>query len=825
MALLTHRRPKEEMTDKMFDEWWADAKLNTLESRKPDVWEEVQECMDDIKDFVMDQLQETTPTKDITDFAGDIGLSGMWKTRFVKACEALKQSRAAPSALETSMGESGPYSVQTDLAEGSINRDTSSVDDEEAEGLVKETQNIPVDEEKNVDHDQVNTKVSFGVQVDAQSKWLNNESKEESVMLAYPDLKVNGQTTVKQLQDKMKEYLYAPEIESYVIYTNPSRTTKASDNVKIADIAKKDEETQMYTVYAKKEFKSFGASQSEVNELAEKMVVSATVLEGLVAALDHVDEEINCYVSDLQEIFGRYEDDPVLRTLLAVCRFKGQLQQNRKDEMQRKIDMAKQNYDESDGKSALSQVMMYGGMAGTCLGMVGGVCSLYSWKQDRKIEKWKTMKADDKKAYKAWKKKNGSDPKKRAAYRAKKAANNRKIAKAKSKAKWAGRANAGIQGLGMAMQAAQLGMQIYQMIDEANQRAEALQKHRDELVKQNNECANSFESSALIYDNLVTVLWNLRTMLRMAFRKELDEEKVFAEFDDDEKDKPTFAKYKSQIQSKDTAGKPEKLFALKNAVQKATRTVINYLRDLSEKYSELKTYLESQKDFKAEGRKKSLADIDKKIQNAPNAAVKEYLLGEKKALLAEDGGQTLKEVFESFLTHQQKHDVAFPERGTHSDRLEMYYNAFLVYSFQTVGSTEGSPYGKYNINPRIDMDTAVLEILDKDNLLKNDLLFCDFFDPKEFDIDQYIADDLMHLSTPMKTLAFVRVARARYMIFSSYKSHKAEQAANSQAKKEKKLGRNTARSDAFEKYSFTFMLFLMKVYKINPVENIKYTQK
>lgn len=805
------------MTNKMFDEWWTSAKMDQMETKKPDLWEEIQENMDDIKVYVMDDLQASTTKDDIASFADDIGLSGLYKSRFTKACVALAASRTPSANSETETEGSEPYKVQSGLVTASINTDTKSVDDEDAEGLVKEAQDMPSQTEQKVDHNEVDTEVNFGVQVDAQSKWLNNENKEESVKHAYPDL--SAKKTVKDLEKKMREYLYAPDIEEYIIYTDESRTKPASQDSIISDIAIKDEKNQMYTLYAKKKFKTVEADQSKVDALAEKMVVSSEVLAGLVSGLDHVDEQINCYVADLAVIFGKFEDDPVLKTLLSICRFKNQTKQNRKEQTERKIEMAKKNV-QAPGPDALSQVMMYGGMAGTGMGMMGGLCSLYSWKQDRKINKWETVKANDKKEYKEWKKKNGSSPKKRAEYRAKKAATNKKIASAEGKKSRMGKVSGGIQALGFAMQAASLGMQIYQMVEAAKKRKEALQKHADEMSAQINACANSFESSALIYDNLVSVLWNIKEMLYMAFKKELDEKAVFEKFMD-EQSKPTMAKYKHQIVSKDGGGKPQALFDLKNAVAEATRTVISYLSDLALRYVEMRTRLDSKKFDMLKDIKATEKDLEEEKDPDMKTAYQKIL--DKK--MAEINGQSLRKLFDSFLEWKAEmsgDDVLV--RGTQNDLLELYYNAFLVYTFQTVGAEEGSPYGKYNINPQIDMDTAVLEILDKDNLLKNDLLFSQFFDPKEFDIDKYIADELQKLSGSMKTLAFVRVARARYMIFSSYKSRKDEKTAISDEKKAKKLNRAKPRSDEFQKYSFTLLLFLMKVYKQNPVENIKYIQ-
>jgi len=820
------------MTDTMFEEWWTNAKLNQLETKKPDLWEEVSECMDDIKVFVMDNLQASTTRDDIGSFAEDIGLTGLWKSRFVKACVSLQTSRTPSSdASETTSG-SETYKIQSDIAIASLNTDTDSVPDNEAEGLMNEAQDIPSqegaaatdsDEKGNgdhIDHDKVDTKISFGVQVDAETKWLNNDEKEESVKHAYPDVDVENMT-VEQLKAKMSEYMFSPDIEYYEIYTDANRTAEASDTDKIAAIASKDENNKMYTIFAKKVFKSDKADQSKVDALAKKMVVSSTVLQGLVSALDHVDEQINCYVSDLEEIFGKFEDDPTLKTLLSICRFKGQTKENSDLQTKRQIELAQQNVQDEEGPDALTQMIQFGDMAGTCLDMVGGVCSLYSYKQDKKINKWTAVKKKDKKEYKAWQKKNKGTSPKRKAYRAKKmasnkAAANKKIATAKKKKR---RMAGGIAALGSAMQAAELGMKIYQMVDAANKRAEALQVLADELSQQINVCANSFESSALIYDNLVTVLWNLKEMLYMAFKKELDEKNVFAAFMEPSS-KPTMAKFRNHITSQESAGKPQALFDLKNAVAAATRIVISYLRDLSERYVEMRTRLDSRKYDVMQ----DIEGLEKEIEAEADDEEKEFLQRRIKKKMKVIDGQSLRTMFDSFLDYKQKmsDEDDLLQRGTQNDLLELYYNAFLVYTFKTGGTTEGSPYGKYNIDPKIDMENAVLEILDKDNLLKNDLLCSEFFNPKEFCIEKYIAEDLQSLQHTMQTLAFVRVARARYMIFSGYKSRNDETMADSDANKAKKLGKVMSKSDDFEKYSFTLLLFLMKVYKKNPVASIKY---
>lgn len=827
------------MQPQEFDDWWASSTLKSLETRQAAVWEEsVQYWMDEIKTFVMKNLDSGTSQKDIEDKAKDWGMKGPWFSRFVKACESLKASRA-PSAVGTAIrGE--PYELQTDIIFKSINTDIDSVSNTEAEGLVNEAQNMPSLETRSAGaaahsdelKKDVDTKVSFGVQVDAKSKWLDNDSKLKSVKHAYPDLDAEN-VTVKELKEKMSEYLFASDVESYIIYTNEHRKEHASDDAKITQIASKDE-NKMYTVYAEKQFKSLrgDVNQAQVDQQAEKCVTSSNILKGLATALAHVNEEIECYVAELAEIFGEFEDDPALKTLLAICRFKEQLKQNAKEVQNRQIAALKASVQEP-GPDALSQVMTWSGLAGTGLGMVGGLCSLYSYYQDREISKFEKLDAKHTKNCNKWKKRQGKTPKQRALYRTKrtaalrnKAINSRKLRASKDYKASAGKFGAGCAAIGVGLQAAQMGMQIYQMVRDSKEQAKALREHYDSLVKQIKECANAFESSALIYDNLVTLLWSLRTTLQMAFKKELEEENVFGEFDD-EKSKPTMATYKHDIQTTGTPGEPVALNALTKAVAQATRTVKNYLNHLAMRYTEMKTYLQSQKDFKDEEREKHLAQIaiiDKKINEAPDESIKEYWVKEKEALLAEDDEQTLKVVFESFLTYQQKHSAAAPERGTQSDLLELYYNAFIVYTFQTTQAMEGSKYtyGKYNIDPQINMDTAALEIIDKDNLLKNDLLSCRFFDPKEFDIDQYISDELIELSVKIKTLAFVRVARTRFMIFSSHQSEKDKSETEDEKETDEENETKDHSSDAFVKYSFTLLLYLMKLYKLNPLKSIKY---
>merc|ERR1719319_1779176 len=120
--------------------------------------------------------------------------------------------------------------------------------------------------------------------------------------------------------------------------------------------------------------------------------------------------------------------------------------------------------------------MSFGAMAGSGLGMLSGACTLCSWANNRKLDKWEKVNAKNEADVRDYKKKSSVK-----GYRKQQQKATRKIANAERRKGTFGKIGAGLGGLQMVLGVVTLVVQIYSIYKAEKERREELEKNRDKL--------------------------------------------------------------------------------------------------------------------------------------------------------------------------------------------------------------------------------------------------------------------------------------------------------------------------------------------------------
>eukprot|EP01083_Nonionella_stella_P117441 350030_1 len=619
---------------------------------------------------------------------------------------------------------------------------------------------MEVENEFAKDDEKVNQEIDGGILVDTGKKIEvsddDSDTTEETLLRYYDDL--NGDSTVADLRKKMKRYLCDDAYEEYQVYKDKERQQSAGPNQKLSEIRQKqeDEGGETYVVYAKKTFKANdGNNLDTCNKLVNLVTDMREISKHLAASLSTKDSLVKTMVVDLEELFDQLDQDPSLRTFLSLKKSKNYLDGKRKAYVEEEKERLRKQLKYPE-PSALSTWNKWIGLTGSLLGVLAMTASLYAWKQKKNIAHWdnesvtnkeilndyykgKATAADAKGALGKWDEAKAQQ--KRNASRQRR----RRIAKGFSK---------GLQVAGGIMQAAGLVLGVAELIIAQEEKAEYYTNQCKQLNDELKTRCSDYEEMAIMYDGVCDTLWNLKTVCESSCKEQC--EGLFKDI----KRKPGIMQVRQNIRQ--NLGATKELDALLEAVNAAVKNIIKYFNGLIRKYVEHRSKLQSA--FRYGPANPNYSAIFKAIIEEINEDYTEPVSGED---------------------------------------LEDYYHMFLVYLFHAFKAKDKDSY-KYKIPASsVGKDSIVIEVLDRDNILKNDLYKCQFF--KEFNLDAFIEDEMAQKETELKYIAFIRSARQRFIMFSG---------AASNDERLQKL------KNPFEKYPIRFMSKLLKIYKANKITNI-----
>eukprot|EP01083_Nonionella_stella_P117440 350023_1 len=686
-------------------------------------------------------IKDGLPTqKDIESVAAELALPTIFKTRFIKAVVKLNSISAV--ATTSSPSDEG-YTPQT-ISSKDVTTDVDAVE---------------VENEFAKDDEKVNQEIDGGILVDTGKKIEvsddDSDTTEETLLRYYDDL--NGDSTVADLRKKMKRYLCDDAYEEYQVYKDKERQQSAGPNQKLSEIRQKqeDEGGETYVVYAKKTFKANdGNNLDTCNKLVNLVTDMREISKHLAASLSTKDSLVKTMVVDLEELFDQLDQDPSLRTFLSLKKSKNYLDGKRKAYVEEEKERLRKQLKYPE-PSALSEWNKWIGLTGSSLGVLAMTASLYAWKQKKNIAHWDNESVTNKEIFKDIDySKRGTVKEARDAYNKGKQKQATKQASRQRRRRIAKGFSKGLQVAGGIMQAAGLVLGVAELIIAQEEKAEYYVKKCKELNDQVATRVSDYEEMAIMYDGVCDTLWNLKTVCESSCKEQC--EGLFKDI----KRKPGIMQVRQSI--KQNLGATKELDALLEAVKEAVNNIINYLQSLITKYVEHRQLLRTA--FRYGPANPNYSAV---FQGA------------------------IDDINENYLE---------PVSG---EDLEDYYHMFLVYLFHAFKAKDKDSY-KYKIPASsVGKDSIVIEVLDRDNILKNDLYKCQFF--KEFNLDAFIEDEMAQKETELKYIAFIRSARQRFIMFSG---------AASNDERLQKL------KNPFEKYPIRFMSKLLKIYKANKITNI-----